>query len=121
MSIVAWRVTDYDNAPVRREFVRETGAFYIGINRIGKERAEKKQGQWWRFFSTEEEALLFISSRNAAKDQRKRDERQKQLLQAAAPELLKAVTFLADALEDGHWSETKQYLRELIAKATGEQ
>ena len=39
---------------------------------------------------------------------------------AAAPEMLSAIARLADDLEDGHWSETKAYLRELIAAATGE-
>lgn len=38
---------------------------------------------------------------------------------AAAPELLEAVMHLAEALEDGHWQNTKEHLRELIAKATG--
>lgn len=40
---------------------------------------------------------------------------------AAAPELLEAVQGLTEDMEDGHWSATKKYLRELIAKATGAQ
>jgi hypothetical protein len=40
---------------------------------------------------------------------------------AAAPELLDALLLCVDALEDGHWQETKQAARAAIAKATGEQ
>lgn len=39
---------------------------------------------------------------------------------AAAPELLAALIQVEELLEDGHWSNTKRVLRELIAKATGE-
>lgn len=39
---------------------------------------------------------------------------------AAAPELLEMAEFLAEALEEGHWQETKEQLRELISKAKGE-
>ncbi len=40
---------------------------------------------------------------------------------AAAPELLEMAIFLEDALEDGHWQNTKAALRKLIAKATNQQ
>lgn len=42
-------------------------------------------------------------------------------LVAAAPELLAALISTEEILEDEHWSTTKRVLRELIAKATGEQ
>jgi sugar phosphate isomerase/epimerase len=39
---------------------------------------------------------------------------------AAAPDLLEALLLCVDALEDGHWQETKQAARAAIAKAKGE-
>jgi hypothetical protein len=42
-------------------------------------------------------------------------------LQQERDELLHAVIEVEDALEDGHWQETKSALRGLIAKCTQEQ
>jgi hypothetical protein len=38
---------------------------------------------------------------------------------AAAPELLWICERLAEDLEDGHWSNTKEHLRQLVRKARG--
>jgi hypothetical protein len=48
------------------------------------------------------------------------DEEPNASLIAAAPDLLEALLLCVDALEDGHWQETKQAARNAIAKATGE-
>jgi hypothetical protein len=39
---------------------------------------------------------------------------------AVAPEMLEMLVHLAEALEDGHWQETKTAIRDLIAKARGD-
>jgi hypothetical protein len=41
-------------------------------------------------------------------------------LMSAAPELLEALIDCVDALEDGHWQETKRRALAAIAKATGD-
>ena len=39
---------------------------------------------------------------------------------AAAPDLLDALLLCVDALEDGHWQETKQVARDALAKVNGD-
>lgn len=129
MSIVAWRVSTYDRSPIRKEFARETNAFYIGVDRYGRERKEKKESSWWRYFADEQEALSFIAARDAAKESRARDDRAKRLLIAAAPDLL-AIAERWAAIDGGSWNVDRHAAEKaelvadtaaVIAKATGEQ
>ena len=107
MSIVAWYVSTYDSAPIRKEFARETSAFYIALNTRGEERREKKESTWWRYFTDEQEARDFIAARDAAKEKRAQEDRAKRLLIAAAPDLLWALRNLSAivdaAILSGDW------------------
>jgi hypothetical protein len=129
MSIVAWKVNSYDRTPTRKEFVRETNAFYIGVDRYGKERKEKKESSWWRYFTDEQEAIAFISARDTAKEKRAREDRAERLLLAAAPDLLRELEHLVMLLEPLEQNgglnvpglATLNAARNAIAKATGGQ
>lgn len=129
MSIVVWSASKWGTKVIRHEFDRETGSFYFRKDQFGREYRERKEGGYDRYFPSEQEAMNFIAARDAARKEREAAEKEKRLLNDAAPELL-SVAIKAEALISGdfvgaEWkracSEFVREARATIAKARGDQ